>query len=197
MLAAAQVLGDVEPYQQTEKYSCGAATLKAVLQHWNERVPEKKLIKEIGIDPKTGSTALQVASAARKRGYRAVTQQFNSIAELGKVTAQDIPVIIAIRSFTRPNQGHFVVATKVTPTMVEMMDPNVKGNRRSVSHRELDSRWRFRDRVGVIVTPVNRNAQLGTTSTANHKIAYAVAGAVALVAAVTTGVVLWRRKHAS
>ena len=196
-MLAATYLGDVEPYQQVEKYSCGAATLKAVLGHWGERVPERKLIKEIGIDPENGSTALQVAAAARKRGYNATVKMFGSITELGKVTAQDTPVILAIRSFTRPNQGHFVVATKVQPGAVEIMDPNVKGNRRTLTHRELDDRWKFRDRVGVVVTPKRKQTQLGaTTSWTPRTTAFALAGAALAIVGTVTGVVLWRRKHA-
>jgi len=196
MLAAAY-LGDVEPYQQIEKYSCGAATLKAVLGHWGDRVPEKKLIKEIGIDPETGSTAVQVADAARRRGYNANVKLFRSIAELGQVTAQDTPVILAIQSFTRPNQGHFVVATAVKPGAVEIMDPNVKGNRRTLTYRELETRWKFRDRVGLIITPKRKQTQLGSTFTWTPRATmFAVVGAVLVVAGATTGLVLWRRKNA-
>jgi ABC-type bacteriocin/lantibiotic exporter with double-glycine peptidase domain len=196
MLAAAS-LGQVAPYQQIEKYSCGAATLKSVLGHWGEHVRERTLIKEIGIDPENGSTAIQVADAAHRRGYNAAVKMFGSIAELGHVTAQDTPVILAIRSFTRPNQGHFVVATAVKPTTVEIMDPNVKGNRRTLSHSELNARWKFRDRVGVVVTPKNKHAQLGTVSWTSRTTAFAIVGAVLAVAGAVTGYVLWRRKHAS
>jgi len=191
-----QQLGDVEPYQQIERYSCGAATLKAVMQHWNDRVSERTLIKEIGIDPDSGSTAVQVAAAARRRGYQASVRRFSSITDLGTVTAQDVPVILAIRSFTRPNQGHFVVATGVKPDRVEIMDPNVRGNRRSLTHRELDDRWKFRDRVGVVVTPKRKPAQFGEISWTSRTTVLAVTGVLA-VAAATTGFVLWRRKRAS
>src|SRR5690349_1532789 len=101
--ATALTLGDVEPYQQTERYSCGAATLKSVLKHWGEDVGEKTLIKEIGIDPKSGSTAVQVAAAARRRGYLAQVKQFRDLNELGTYTNRDVPVIVAMRSFTKPN----------------------------------------------------------------------------------------------
>lgn len=196
-MLAATYLGDVEPYQQVEKYSCGAATLKAVMQHWQDRVGERTLIKEIGIDPENGSTALQVAAAARRRGYNAAVKMFGSIAELGTVTAQDTPVILAIRSFTRPNQGHFVVATKVQPGAVEIMDPNVKGNRRTLTHPELDARWKFRDRVGVVVMPKHKQMQFGAVSWTPRTTAFAVAGAALAIAGAVTGVVLWRRKRAS
>jgi ABC-type bacteriocin/lantibiotic exporter with double-glycine peptidase domain len=196
MLAAA-TLGQAAPYQQIEKYSCGAATLKSVFGHWGEHVRERTLIKEIGIDPENGSTAIQVADAARRRGYNATVKMFSSIAELGKVTSQDTPVILAIRSFTRPNQGHFVVANEVKTNTVEIMDPNVKGNRRTLTHRELDERWKFRDRVGVIVTPKAKKTQLGSFSWTSRTTTFAVIGAVLAVAGATTGYVLWHRKHAS
>lgn len=200
--ATALTLGDVEPYQQTERYSCGAATLKAVLKHWGEDVGEKKLIKEIGIDPKSGSTALQVAAAARARGYRAQVKQFRDLNELGSYTNRDVPVIVAMRSFTKPNQGHFLVATRVNPASVELMDPNVKGNQRTLTYREMLQRWAFRDRVGVIVTPKNRRTGLGVpgvssseTSPSRRTIGLVIAGAVAAIAAATTGVVLYRRQR--
>lgn len=198
--ATALTLGDVEPYQQIEKYSCGAATLKAVLKHWGEDVDEKTLIREIGIDPEQGSTAMQVAAAARARGYLAQVKQFKSIAELGTYTDRNIPVIIAMRSFTRPNQGHFTVATKVMPSTVKLMDPNVKGNRRVISYREMDTRWRFRDRVGVIVTPKDKRkvSSLSEATVPSRRTrGLAIAGAVTAIAAATAGIVIWRRKHAA
>lgn len=198
-VSSSRGLGDVEPYQQTEKYSCGAATLKAVLQHWGERVPEKTLIREIDIDPETGSTALQVANAARQRGYIAQVWRFDSIAELGSYTNRDIPVIVAMRSFTRPNQGHFLVATRVKPGQVELMDPNVPGNRRTLGNREMDKRWQFRERVGVIVVPKRKRnlLGLGTTPSTSHRLAYAVTGAAALAAAAVTGILFYRRRKRS
>lgn len=192
-------LGQVAPYQQILDYSCGAAVLKAVLQHWGEYVDELTLIHEIGVDPDHGSTAQQVADAARKRGYQAQAKMFRSIDELGTYTAQDIPVIVAMRSFRRPNQGHFVVATRVDPKHVEIMDPNVRGNRRTLTRSEMDRRWQFRDRTGVLVMPKRKRASFGqgaaTGPTSQQKTAWAIAGVLVVLAAATTGVVLYRRRR--
>lgn len=191
-------LGDVAPYQQIQPYSCGAAALKAVMGHWGDHVDEPILIREIGIDPQAGSTALQVAMAARRRGYLGQMRRFSNIEELGSYTNRDIPVIIAIRSFTRPNQGHFVVATRVKPTVVEVMDPNVKGNRRTIPRRELDQRWQFRDRVGVIVVPKRKKSTLADAAPTPPKRALALAITGAIVAAsITVGVVMARRRKAA
>lgn len=190
--------GEVEPYQQIWNYSCGAAALKAVMKHWGEDVDEPTLIREVGVDPKRGSTAAQVTNAAQQHGYLARTIRFDTIDELGAYTNRDMPVILAIRSFTRPNQGHFVVATKVTPKVVEIMDPNVAGNQRTLPRSELDRRWQFRDRVGVVVTPRKRN-QFGVDAaprfTRAQTAALAVVSAVVLTAAATVGVVIYRRRR--
>ena len=192
-------LGDVEPYQQITNYSCGAATLKAVFKHWGDDVDEPVLMREIGVSPKSGSTAFQVARAARRRSYLAQEKQFTSIDELAEYTNQDVPVIIAIRSFKTPNQGHFVVATKVRGMNgpIEIMDPNVRGNRRTVSRAELDSRWQFRDRVGVVVVPrrAKTQSQFGAAMTTRQKswLLGAAIGFAVSVAAVG-GVIYWRRR---
>lgn len=188
-----QTLGQVEPYQQIQPYSCGAATLKAVTRHWGADFDEAMLIKLIDIDPNNGSTVDQVTRAARKLGFDAAPWKFDSIDELKTYTDRDVPVIIAVRSFTKPNQGHFVVAVDVDDTGVEMMDPNTRGNWRRVSRRELDDRWQFRDRYGIIVQPkAPRRAGLGQAGggSARPWIWAAVGGAA------VAGLVYWayRRK---
>lgn len=187
----AVTLADVEPYQQIAHYSCGAAALKAVLKHWGEDVVERILIREIGVDPETGSTADQVARAARARGYAARVHRFSSIDELATYTNRGVPVIVAIRSFTRPDQGHFVVATRVN-SHVEIMDPNVRGNRRVLTRREMDRRWRFRDYGGVIVQP--RQRQRRTLSQVDSSRARAVALVVGLGAVVGAIIVAGMRR---
>lgn len=155
------LLGQVEPYQQVEQYSCGAAALKAVLGHWDDHHDERMLIDLIGVDPDHGSTVDQVARAARNLGYDARPHRFSGVSELRAITAQDTPVIIAVQSFNRPNQGHFVVAVDVKDDTVAIMDPNTPGNWRVLSHAELDRRWRFRDRYAVLVRPRARAQRQG------------------------------------
>jgi predicted double-glycine peptidase len=200
-----RAFGDVEPYQQIRPYSCGAAALKAVMGHWGEPADEHDLIREVGVDPETGSSCHQVEAAARKRGYWAQTWKFDSLDELAKFTDRDIPVIIAIQSFTRPTEGHFVVATDVKSNHAEVMDPNVKGNQRTLSRHELDKRWKFRDRVGVLVMPPKKRQQFGfgqapnttTTSATRRRTAFAITGVVILIAAIGAGVIYRRRQRSA
>jgi hypothetical protein len=111
-------------------------------------------------------------------------------------------VIVAIQSFKRPEQGHFVVATKVTPCCVSIMDPNVRGNRRTITRAEMMRRWNFRERTGVIVTP--KRKQLGadtatataTATTRSRQLAaVAIVSALVAIAATTASVVIYRRRQ--
>ncbi len=191
-------LGFVEPYQQLLKYSCGAAALKAVLKHWGDDYHERPLISLIGVDPTSGSTVFQVTEAARKLGFDAKPWQFDSLDELQTYTANDVPVIIAIQSFTKPDQGHFVVAVSVDDDEVQIMDPNVKGNWRTLSRAEMDQRWRFRDRSAVVVTPKNgvrRKQSLGLVDPPSFNwVPVLIAGGAAV--AVAIGVIVYRRRTA-
>lgn len=188
-------LGEVQPYQQIKKYSCGAAAFKAVAQHWGETLDEPMLIRLIGIDPDNGSSAQQVAAAAKKLGYDAAPRYFESIDELHAYTANDIPVILAIQSFTQPTRGHFVVATEVDDKVVRVMDPNVGGNRRTLSRAELDRRWRFRDRVGIVITPRRRRRSLGAVGPSPDwsPVAIVAAAAIATTITVVAAAILVRR----
>lgn len=200
-----QTLGEIEPYQQIEQYSCGAATLKAVIKNYGDDYDERMLIDLVGVDPKSGSSASQVATAARKLGYDAQPFRFDSVDELATYTNNDIPVIIAIRSFNRPNQGHFVIAHEVDDKYVYIMDPNVRGNRRSVPRTELDNRWTFRDRTGVVIVPAGQLGRAVARRTSwrgalgagldKTKAAWVAAG-LGVAAAVTTTILVVRRRRA-
>jgi ABC-type bacteriocin/lantibiotic exporter with double-glycine peptidase domain len=98
-------------------------------------------------------------------------------------------VIIAVRSFNRPQQGHFVVAVHVDDDTVDIMDPNTPGNWRRLDHRELDRRWRFRDRYGVLVLPMRGTGRAQLGEAGGEWMPWAVAGgtAAALAAAIWIG----------
>jgi len=146
-------LGYVESFPQTTRYTCGAATLGAVLKHWGRVYSEQDLVPIIGVHPETGATNEQMVNAAHRLGFNSEVRTFTGIDELRAFTDRDIPVILNIESFRHPGQGHFVVATQVDDRNVRLMDPSAPMVWRVISRDELDRRWRFRWRAGVIVIP--------------------------------------------
>jgi ABC-type bacteriocin/lantibiotic exporter with double-glycine peptidase domain len=183
-------LGDVQPTQQIFEFSCGSAALKAVLKHWGMDVDEPTLIDLIGVDPKTGSTAYQVETAAKKLGYQAITFEFDNVEELKPFVDNHVPVIMAIQSFKRPDQGHFVVGTKVNQATIDIMDPNVKGNWRTISKNEATRRWKFRDNVGIVVTPKSGLGELDWVRSRNRQM-YDYGRGVGIAEDATCNPLLW------
>jgi len=157
------VLGQIQPYQQQERFTCSAATLSAVLKHWGVNVDEPTLTRAIGAKPKIGAAAPQIAKAARQYGFAADVHTFRSLDELDSYVGRKrrstgrptLPVIANIFSFTRPGQGHFVVIDDVNDAHVRIMDPNAPTNWRKLTHPEMKRRWMGRGGVGIIVRPRN------------------------------------------
>ncbi len=179
------MLGQVDPYQQSTEYTCSAAVEHAVLKHWGYNIDETTLAYLLKVDPINGSSAVRVAAVARDLGFAAKSRSFKSLNELKRITDQDVPVIARVLSWKHPGQHHFVVVTSIDDFGVSVMDPNVEGNRRRLSHEEMWSRW-TPDRVGVVIWP--RDFQLdGATIT---RLWWLVAGCVLAIGA---GVVLTYR----
>lgn len=130
----------VNPYQQKTQWTCSAACLKAVLEHWGTRLPELIVIDAIGTKKGRGAECDEIAAAARKFGFLAFEHSFDSIDQAKILLDQDIPIICDIQSFNNPGKGHYVVMT-AADNMVNLMDPNTPGNQRTISREEMDERW--------------------------------------------------------
>lgn len=154
-------LAQVSPYQQKTQWTCSAACLKAVLEHWGVRLPELIVIEAIGTKKGRGAECDEIAAAARKLGFLAFEYSFDSIDQAKVLLDQGIPIICDIQSFNNPGKGHYVVMTSADET-VELMDPNTPGNQRTISRDEMDERWWDRamapphnlmPRWGIVVIP--------------------------------------------
>ena len=155
-------LAKVLPYQQKTQYSCSAACLKAVLEHWGEdRLAEHEVMYAIDVRDKGGAEVDQIAEGAKKLGFDAYDKCFSSMEDARSVTDQDIPIIADFQSFNNPGKGHYVVITKIDDDIVHLMDPNTEGNERVITRAECERRWwdrtmapphSLRVKWGVVVT---------------------------------------------
>lgn len=154
----------VRPYQQKTQYSCSAACLKAVLEHWGaDRYAEHEIMHAIGVRDKGGAEVDQITEGAKRLGFEAYDKCFDSLEEARAITDQDIPIIADFQSFNNPGKGHYVVITKIDDNVVHLMDPNTDGNERAITRAECEQRWwdrtmakphRLMPKWGVVVTPV-------------------------------------------
>ena len=139
--AVMEKAAQVSPYQQKTQHTCSAACLVAVLTHYGFEADEHDVSGIIGVRQKGGAETTQIAEAARRLGLDAFEYSFSSLEQASVLTEQDIPIIADIQSFKHPGSGHYVVITKIDDHGVHLMDPNVDGNVRTISHEEMDSRW--------------------------------------------------------
>lgn len=156
-------LAQVTPYQQKTQYSCSAACLKAVLEHYGaDMYAEHEIMHEIGVSDRGGAEVTQITEAARRLGFDAYDKCFSSLEEARSITQQDIPIIADFQSFKNPGKGHYVVITKIDDDTVHLMDPNTDGNERIITRAEAERRWwdrtmakphRLMPKWGVVVTP--------------------------------------------
>ncbi len=156
-------LARVSPYQQKTQYSCSAACLKAVLEHWGaDRFAEHEIMHAIGVRDKAGAEVDEITAGAKKLGFEAYDKCFKSLDEAKKITDQDIPIIADFQSFNNPGKGHYVVITKIEDNVVHLMDPNTPGNYRAITRAECEKRWwdrtmkaphKLMPRWGVVVNP--------------------------------------------
>lgn len=156
-------LARVQPYQQKTQYSCSAACLKAVLEHWGaDRFAEHEVMYAIGVKDKGGAEVDEITRGARSLGFHAFDKCFSSLDEARGITAQGIPIIADFQSFNNPGKGHYVVITDIDDDVVHLMDPNTDGNERAITRAECEQRWwdrtmapphKLMPKWGVVVTP--------------------------------------------
>jgi len=155
----------VEPYQQKTQHTCSAACLVAVLGHYGFDADEHDVSGMIGVRQKGGAETNQIAETARRLGLESFEYSFNSLHQASVLTKQGIPIIADIQSFKHPGKGHYVVITDIDEKGVHLMDPNVDGNVRLISHEEMDERWwdramqpphKMMPKWGVVVLPPER-----------------------------------------
>lgn len=176
-------LGEPQPIQQLTRYSCGAVCLLAIAEDYGiSGLDEATVARLIGVT-KNGAFPVQLVAAAKRLGLPAEERRFRTLAEAKSVTDKGVPIIANILSFTQPGGGHFVIITKIDDAGVHLMDPNVAGNRRLLSHEEMMRRWQTRQGSGVVV--LRPGAALGALEEPTRR--WPIAAALLLLAAAGVG----------
>jgi hypothetical protein len=144
---------------QNSQINCSATCLRMVLAHHNILKSEEELAELIGVH-KRGAEGSDIVKGCKKLNIKATWKQF-SPEEVMSLLEKEIPIIADIKSFNYEGKNHWVVIEEIDlkNNKVRIADPNVKGNRRYISLKELDERWQSRDmytgkpltRAGVII----------------------------------------------
>jgi ABC-type bacteriocin/lantibiotic exporter with double-glycine peptidase domain len=158
MIKDAQAL----PYQQGTQWSCSAACLKAVLEHYGMSVTEQECIEAIGTMENKGAEVDMIAAGARNLGLDAFDFEFISLDQARLLLDKDMPIICDVQSFNHPGKGHYVILNQIDDQGVHLMDPNTPGNQRLLTPDHMDARWwdwtmakphQLKEKWGVVVLP--------------------------------------------
>ena len=145
------------PYvRQATNYSCGCASIQAVLYYYGIDIREDNLIKifkdksivKSGIDPDVMKEALE------KEWHLTVDMRKMSIDEVKDCIDRDIPVILLIQAWRGEDKatdevdyskdykdGHYVVAIGYSDRHMIFEDPSILSNRGYLLFEDLESRW--------------------------------------------------------
>ena len=137
-------VGRVDATAQQTPWTCGPASLRAVLGHYGRDVTEVELSTAACLAPALGATPEGLAKAAEVYGCHAGAFQMNRLGELVDLLAARIPPICIVDSWTRPGEvGHYVVVSRIDPKagLITVMDPHTEGNWRVLTVQDFDARW--------------------------------------------------------
>ena len=145
-IAKSKIMLDFPVLRQSVGYTCGAASVAAVLNYYGEEVKEGDVTKALKTD-EDGTHYRNIIKFFQKENFK-IDENVNSIDKITEYLKKDIPVILEIQAWQDGNKsykknykdGHYVVAIGVDSNKVYFYDPS------SITHTyipidELQDRW--------------------------------------------------------
>ena len=143
------ILAGVPDVRQAEYYSCGAASMQAVLCYWSLDAFETDLRLYLNTTPVHGTYPWDMVRVAEDLGLEAEWKDNLAIADLEASLRDGVPVIIDGQRFREPNKtweeswaaGHYRVVIGVDDRSVYLEDPAVLGVRLVMDRDEFVQSW--------------------------------------------------------
>jgi len=135
--------------QQTD-YSCGPATLMAILRYWQRPVAcEQELYPALHTTPQAGTEPFMLEAVARAHGLRADYRIGATVDDLRAALAAGTTVIVdlqAWRDTPHPwrddwDDGHYIVLVAIEGDRLYAMDPSADHGYSWLTLGELEERW--------------------------------------------------------
>ena len=147
--AGAVMLGGVPDVMQSQPWSCGAGSFKAVLGYYGISAFESDLIVLLNTTPSHGTYPWDMVNASQKLGLFAHWRENVTLDEIRASLEQGVPVIIDGQRYRDANRswddtwdtGHYMVVIGLDDRNVYLEDPAVLGSRLSVPRDTFVSLW--------------------------------------------------------
>ena len=148
--------------RQATNFSCGAASLQAVLYYYGIDIREDKIVNALDVKPTSiihsGVNPDVLKSKIEEIWKLKTIMRQMTIEDLKKFIDRDIPVIIPMQAWqdeaetkgkidysTTYFDGHYIVAIGYTDKYMIFEDPSLLGNHGYLSYDELNERWHDKD----------------------------------------------------
>jgi predicted double-glycine peptidase len=141
--------------QQPDEYSCGAASLMAILAYFGAGPEDYDLLKKnLGVTQKNGTDYHRIIRFAGEQGLQADAKPNMTLPQLEKYLDEGKPVICSIQAYAektpadkraeiykKDDNGHYLVAIGYDSDNVYFMDPSLTGRRGFLPKAEFEARW--------------------------------------------------------
>jgi len=136
--------------EQATDYSCGPATLLAVLRYWGKKVAcEQDLYAPLHTTAKDGTEPDKLAEVARAHGLRAEYRVGASVGDLRAALAAGTTVILDLQAWRdKPiawrddwDDGHYIVLVAIEGDRLYAMDPSADHGFSWLGLGEFEERW--------------------------------------------------------
>ncbi|MDW5563277.1 MAG: cysteine peptidase family C39 domain-containing protein [Methanomassiliicoccus sp.] len=137
---------------QGTDYSCGAASLQAVLSYWGTDLPESELMGRLHTSPHHGTHEEDIVRVAKELGFAATMETGLTVRDLALSVQEGIPVIIVAQAWAEEqsgdfswaddwDHGHYMVVIGVDNDHVCLEDPALEECREMLPIDDFEERW--------------------------------------------------------
>ncbi|HPW18136.1 MAG TPA: C39 family peptidase [Candidatus Aminicenantes bacterium] len=146
----ARLLAAVPDVRQSTNYTCGAASLQAVLARWGVEEREDRLAARLHSTPEAGTRPDDIVRVAREFGLSAEVREGLSLSDLEAALAAGISVIVDLQAWRESDDvpwaetwdnGHYMVLLGMDARDLYFEDPALLGARGFIPRAEFVDRW--------------------------------------------------------
>lgn len=147
--AAPVMLSGVPDVMQSQSWSCGAGSFRAVLNYYGISAIESGVISLLNTTPSHGTYPWDMVNASEKLGFSGEWRENLTLADVHASLEQGVPVIIDGQRFKDANKtwddtwdtGHYMVIYGLDNETVYLEDPAVQGSRLAIPRDTFVSLW--------------------------------------------------------
>lgn len=155
-LTARAAILPVPLFRQSTDYSCGAASLQAVLYYWGVYDgTEQALFPLLKVDPEWGTDPQGIIDGAHYYGLQAELKTGFRFSDLAAALKKKQTVIVAFQAWAGSTpaswvkvwkEGHYAVVVELDEKYITFMDPVLGGRYGQLERSEFEERWHDIDR---------------------------------------------------